>query len=101
MKKFVLVFLVISSIVFKASAQKTGTPASPPKLPLDSITKLITYDGIVQVPNMKADALYKRAESWFKTYYKNPSEVIRESDSLKFKITGKPRFKIYNLPDKD
>jgi hypothetical protein len=38
---------------------------------------------------------------WFRSYYKNPTEVIRENDSVEHKITGKPRFKIYNLPDKE
>ena len=92
--------VVISAISFFTNAQKQVlSPAV--QLPVDSITKLISYEGVIQSPGTKADVFYKRAQRWFNTYYKNPSEVIRENDSLKFKITGKPRFKIYNPPDKE
>ena len=100
MKIPVVVFILVSLISFNGNAQKSN-PASAVQLPVDSITKLITYEGVSQAPNLKAEVLYKRALSWFTSFYKNPSEVIRENDSLKFKITGKPRFKIYNPPDKE
>ena len=100
MKKFPLVLSLIATISFAAMAQKEA-PAPALQLPVDSITKLITYERVVQVTGTKAELLYKRAVGWFRTYYKNPSEIIRENDSIKFKITGKPRFKIFNPPDKE
>jgi len=97
MKKIsVFVFLLVTS--FSAMAQKQTAPAV--SLPTDSITNLITYESVIDIPNVKANVLYQRALGWFKTFYKNPTEVIRENDTIKFKITGKPRFKINNPPDK-
>ena len=98
MKKIVT-FIIASVFSFTLSAQKK-TAVEPIDLPVDSITNLITYEEVIEVKGLKADALYKRTLDWFKTYYKNPTEVIRENDAEKFKIVGKPRFKIYNPADK-
>ncbi len=100
MKTPIVVIILISFLSFNTKAQKQSS-APPIQLPVDSITKLITYEGVTEAIGIKADVLYKRAMGWFKTYYKNPTEVIRENDSLKLKITGKPRFKIYNPADKE
>lgn len=100
MKKINFLIILISVLSFHVFAQKKA-PVAAVQVPVDSITNLITYEGVTEAPNVKADVLYKRALSWFKTYYKNPTEVIRENDSLKFKIVGKPRFKINNPPDKE
>lgn len=83
-----------------ASAQKNA-PALPVSLPVDSITHLVTYESVVQVQGTSRDVLYKKALEWFNTFYKNPTEVIRENDVEKGKIVGKPRFKIYNPADKN
>ncbi len=99
MKATLVAGLLISLFTITIKAQ--NPPPVAVSLPVDSITKLITYESVVQSPGKKADVLYKKALSWFNAYYKNPAEVIRENDSLKFKITGKPRFKIYNPPDKE
>jgi hypothetical protein len=56
---------------------------------------------VIEVQNLKAEILYSRILAWFRTYYKNPTEVIRENDSLKFRVVGKPRFKIFNPADKE
>ena len=99
MKKFNVAFMLLFVFSISSKAQKQ-IPAQPVSLPVDSITKLITYEGVTEAPGLKEDVLYKRFLSWFHTFYKNPAEVIRENDSLKFKITGKPRIRISNPPDK-
>jgi len=86
-------------LVLEAAAQKTA-PETPASLPVDSITRLITYEAVVPATNATSDVLYKRALDWFRGYYKNPGEVIRENDAEKKIIVGKPRFRIYNPPDK-
>jgi len=100
MKKFRIPFTLILFLSVSAFAQKQIARV-PVSLPVDSATKLITYEAVTEAPGLKADALYKKALSWFNSYYKNPSEVIRENDSLKFKIVGKPRIRLSNPPDKD
>lgn len=89
-------FLLVTSMAF---GQKGILPVSV-TLPVDSITKLITYEGVVEVNGVAADELYRRMQQWFGLFYKNPGEVIRENDSIKFKMIGKPRFRISNPPDK-
>lgn len=75
-------------------------PFNTANIPVDKISKLITYTEVVHVKGVTTAVLYKRALNWFETYYKNPTDVIRENDSTKGKISGKSRFKIYNAPDK-
>lgn len=98
MKK-VIVFisiLFIATFVFAQEKQSFNTD----NMPIDKISKLITYTDVVQLKNVSATVLYKRAHDWFNTFYKNPADVIRESDSTKGTIVGKSRFKIFNAPDK-
>lgn len=99
MKKIILLMAALAINASFIYAQKQQ-PAAAQQLPVDNITKLITYESVVEVPNTAADILYKRALGWFNEHYPNPREVIRENDSTSFKIVGKPRFKIYNPADK-
>jgi hypothetical protein len=99
MKKIILAIWLAGSY-FVSFAQKEPL-ATPYAVPIDSITKLITYQGVVTVKESSAEMLYKRINNWFHTYYKNPTEVIRDNDSVKFSITGKPRFRITDLKPND
>ena len=92
----ILFILILHS--FSSAQTATTTTASP--VPVDPITKQITYEGVVDVKGVTAKTLYERALEWFKSYYKNPSDVIRENDESGNKIMGKARFKISNPPDK-
>ena len=98
MKKISILLLLFITVL--AVAQKGGQAPAPVSLPVDSITKLITYEGVVQVPGVTKAVLYKRAMDFFQAYYKNPTEVIRDNDSTKGVIVGKPRFRISNPADK-
>jgi len=91
-KAFVLA--VLFTFIYSAgfSQEKTVTPA--PQLPVDPESKLITYTELVEVPGVNQKDLYKRAHKWFKSYYKNPADVMREVDSTGYKIVGVHRFKI-------
>src|SRR5690349_24166877 len=95
MKKILNLFasLLIVSTTF---AQKKASP-----VPVDSITHLITYEEVIQTPNVSADVLYNKALAWFRTYFKSPGEVMLKNDQNEHVIVGKPRFKIYNPADKD
>jgi len=102
MQKIVLAAVLAVAISFGANAQKKKEEPQPaPQLPMDNITRKITYEEVVDVQGERADVLYKRILSWFSTYYKNPGEVIRENDSIKLSVKGKPRFRISNPPDKE
>jgi hypothetical protein len=96
MKKILILsaFFSISSLSFGQS--KSGSP-----IPIDSISHLISYEEVVQVPDATTDVIYNRALAWFRSYFKNPGEVIRQNNLSQHVIMGKPRFKIYNPADKD
>lgn len=91
MKKIILSG-IISLAAWGASAQQYQAP----QMPVDADTKLITYTGVVEVPNTTKADLYNRTLAWMNGYYKNPSEVIRERDSVNMKVVAKPRFRIKN-----
>lgn len=99
MRKLILAIWLVLSL-FTAHAQKEPLP-TPVTVPVDSITRLIAYEGVVEVAGVNANVLYKRINDWFHSFYKNPTEVIRENDSVKFSMVGKPRFRLSNPPDKD
>jgi hypothetical protein len=103
MQKILFAASISLMVAFGAFAQKkkdVPPPPPPPQLPMDNANK-ITYEEVVDVPGKSADEIYRKVSSWFHSYYKNPGEVIRENDSLKKSITGKPRFRISNPADKE
>lgn len=71
-----------------------------PKLPVDDKTGLITYNKVTEITGTNAATLYQRALDWANKYYKNPTDVIRERDSVAGQIVCKARFKIMNPADK-
>jgi len=98
MKKAILAFFAVLSL--NAFAQKEPL-VTPYAVPVDSITGLITYEGVIEAKTVSAGELYHRMSEWFNSYYKNPTEVIRENDSVKHAMVGKPRFRLSNPPGKD
>ena len=103
MQKILLAVLMIAVISFSADAQKKTKeePLPVPQLPVDAESRKITYEEVVDVQGKTADELYRKILAWFRSYYKNPGEVIRENDSIGKAVTGKPRFRISNPPDKE
>jgi hypothetical protein len=99
MKNIILALLLVGSIVY--SNAQTQPLTTPYAVPLDSITNLITYEKVVEIKGVSENELYNRINEWFHTFYKNPTESIRENDSVKHVIIGKPRFRLSNPPDKD
>ncbi len=69
------------------------TPANP-RMPVDEATNLITYTDVVDEPGMTKDTIYSRALRWFKTFYKNPVDAIKNADAAAYKIEGGYRFTI-------
>jgi hypothetical protein len=103
MQKILFAAAITLLFAFSAGAQKkkdVTPPPPPPQLPMDNTNK-ITYEEVVDVPGKSADEIYRKIVNWFQAYYKNPGEVIRENDSLKKSVTGKPRFRIQNPADKE
>jgi len=64
-------------------------------LPIDEVTKLITYQEVVQEVGDK-DSFFNSAIGWINEYYPNPVDVTKTRDPQTGKIEGLHRFKIKN-----
>lgn len=97
MKKVALSFFVFIWAMSFSFAQKEEY--KEPILPIDSVTKNITYSKVISI-NASKDSLYKKGKAWYKTFYKNPTGVIRQDDATNGLIMGKHQIKILNPADK-
>ena len=93
-KQILMVMMVLFLAPIANYAQESTT------LPLDPKTNLINFTQVKEVGNTTSMELYQRALSWASTFYKNPTDVIRERDSISGSILCKARFKISNPADK-
>jgi hypothetical protein len=93
MQKFISFLFLLVSITFISKSQNKTVEA--PNLPIDADTKLITYKYIENETGTK-DELYERALLWFKSYYKNSTDVLREIDKANSKIKGVARFQVFS-----
>ena len=90
MKKVsIALFLMFSITVFC----KNETPV----LPIDSISKKITYTDKVFVDSAtNKQELFSRAREWFAKTYKSSSKVIQMEDKESGKIIGKALMQVYH-----
>jgi len=98
MKKVIITF---TAIIFWANINVFSQDATAifQKIPVDTITKLITYKEVVN-ENGTPDELYVRGIEWINSFYKNPTGVTRTRDPQNHKIIGVAYFKI-KKSDKD
>ncbi len=89
----ILLFLTYSFSWLNANAQKAS-------LPVDEKSGKTVYTGIVQVGATGSKELYARALNWFKTYFPNPSSVLKEQDTINGKISGQHGLYIFKTLDK-
>ena len=94
--KKIITAITFLAIGFANANAQSKQEIQAPKMPVDENTKLITYTGVIEVTGANKAELFRRGLAWFNAFYKNPTEVIREKDTVGLKIVGKPRFKILN-----
>lgn len=87
MRSFFIMFLSVY-LALSVSAQN---------LPIDENTRLINYNAVEKADG-SADVIYKKGHAWFFSYFKNPHNVVKKSESNQ--IEARARFKILNPPDK-
>lgn len=100
MNKILACIICILAFSLQSSAQKNKQPVTIPDLPIDATTGLYTYTNVEEIPGKSKSELYNQALSWANTYYKNPTDVIREKNAEEGKILIKARYKIFNEADK-
>jgi hypothetical protein len=65
---------------YNSAALEAGRAADAAGLPVDPQTKLITYQGVVEVPGVSKADLYTRAHGWVATAYRSANTVIQMQD---------------------
>ena len=78
----ILLLLLLLAPCLRAAGQ-----ASP--LPVDSTTRKVTYQGIVQVPGVSQAELYSRAREWFATSFGSAKAVLEMDDRVVSKMVGR------------
>jgi hypothetical protein len=92
MKKLFLIALLLPLF---AKAQDT---TAMPKLPVDSITHLVTYQQIANTPGINKADLYSKAREWFAVSFKAANNVLHMDDKENGKLIGRGSFSdIYNM----
>ena len=99
MKKHFFTLGLIFLISFSFGQKKNQVDLTPPNMPVDQSTKLITYSEVIQQQGT-SEELYAKALAWAKTYFKNSERVIKSKDPANRKLLLHPLFKVLNPPDK-
>ncbi|TVT38473.1 DUF4468 domain-containing protein [Hymenobacter setariae] len=90
MRYFVIMLLVLGTLT-AAQAQvklpKLHGWVNP--LPMDSLTRKVSFQGVVQVPGASQATLYARAKKWFATASGPTKMTIETQDEASGKVTGK------------
>ncbi|WP_210516452.1 DUF4468 domain-containing protein [Hymenobacter terricola] len=84
--KQLLLLLALLLATPLAHAQKVKEDDSPPTLPIDPDTHLVTYTGVVEVPGTSQAQLYSRAYEWVVKSYKSAPDVLQMQDKESGKI---------------
>ncbi|GAA4354074.1 hypothetical protein GCM10023185_15380 [Hymenobacter saemangeumensis] len=70
--------------------------AEEPILPLDAASKLVTYEGIIEVPGATQDQLYDRALDWMAKTYQSANDVVQIKDKEQGKLLAKGGILLFN-----
>jgi len=73
-----------------------NTVAQKPNLPIDSITKKITYTQVVYVDSsLNSQELFSIGKEWFAKSFNSSNDVIQMADKESGKIVGKGTMQVY------
>lgn len=98
--KHLLIATLISlfALNFSSFAQKNKKEPiiAVPEFNYDNASNLISYSEVVNCKGTTKE-IYSRALKWMKTYYKNPTDVIKEQNMDAGMLLGKARFRIWDI----
>ncbi len=91
----VFAFALSVSAFGQKKKRKEEVKIETPSFSYDEASKLITYGGVNSVTGSSGE-LYAKGLAWMKSYYKNPTDVIRVKDMEAGKLQGRGRFRIWD-----
>lgn len=66
-------------------------------MPIDNITKLVTYSDVITTDSTTKDELYNRAKEWIVLTYTSAKDVIQLDDKTNGKLICKGSFKVVHV----
>ncbi len=94
------IMALVLTAAFPASAQRGKKNVEQIELPaFPMIEGKVVYTGVVEAKGTSAE-LYAKSLAWFKSHYKNPSNVIQSQDPDAGIIIGKHRFPTFAVDPK-
>jgi hypothetical protein len=93
MKKLMGIIFILFSFISIVKSQ--NNQSNIPDIPIDDDTKLITYKEVVKEKGSK-DEFFDRGFAWYHKFFKNPADVIKETNKEDGIIKGVARMQIYN-----
>jgi hypothetical protein len=94
--KYTAITIILGAFLVSSVALAQSPVA--PNMPVDEVTKLITFTEVIDAPGMNKDTLYNRGLRWFKSYFKNPLQAIKNADAAAHQIDGGYKF-VIKRPD--
>lgn len=79
---------------YNSAATKANQAADAAGLPIDPITKLITYEGVVEVPGVSKADLYTRAYAWVAKAYRSANDVVQMNDKEAGQLVAKGNMRV-------
>jgi hypothetical protein len=79
---------------YNSAAAKANQAADAAGLPVDPTTKLITYEGVVEVPGVSKADLYTRAYAWIAKAYRSANDVIQMNDKEAGQLVAKGSMRV-------
>ncbi|MFN9496592.1 MAG: DUF4468 domain-containing protein [Bacteroidota bacterium] len=83
--------MIIGILGFTGYSQKK-TEITKPEMPISNDTKIVSYTSVIELAGISKDELFLRAQNFYKSNYKNSSQVIQSADAATGKIEGKAQF---------
>lgn len=81
---------------YNSANLEAGRAADAAGLPVDPQTKLITYQGVVEVPGVNKIELYRRAYEWVAKTYRSANDVIQMQDKDAGQLVAKGLIRVYS-----
>lgn len=95
MNNIIKLFIVTFTILISSNLYSQDTYG----LPTDELTGKIHYQEVVEVEGSQNE-LYRRAQKWLHTFFRNASSVIKRLDEENGMIEGRRQIKVFTLDKK-
>ncbi len=96
-KKALFQFILMLFGTMSLYSISLGQIAMPPKMPIDSVTKLISYSEVIKADGIEEKELYNRCAYWAKTRYKLTDEAYKLATADAHKVVVSSAFPVTKM----